>query len=146
MSDSIELPSASVENAATTVADRKAGHAKVWFGVAAFFAFVVVAMLLDNAGHLGTYTKSEALIGGVFWVGLFSTIGGLVVRRSRRARAAAARAASDPSLRWYLNGQLILAVDERGVAQPALAFPIHDQLRTMLTAIPQARATYTRPT
>ena len=132
--DSSPLPPESVAQCSTAMASRHKSVATVMFWLDGLFVAGVIAMLADRS-------KPDwvSLAGGMaFWVGLFSILAIRSVLKARKATALGARATSDRSLRWYLNGKMIVAASDTGAPLPDLSFKISSRLITVLTAVPRA--------
>jgi len=132
--DSSPLPPESVAQCSTAMASRHKSIATVMFWLDGLFVAGVIAMLADRSKP----DWGSLAAGMAFWVGLFSILAIRSVLKARKATALGARAASDRSLRWYLNGKMIVAASDTGAPLPDLSFKISSRLITVLTAVPRA--------
>ncbi len=132
--DSPSLPPESVAQCSTAMASRHKSVATVMFWLDGLFLAAAIAMLVDRKRP-----DWASLAGGMaFWVGLFSILAIWSMLKARKATERGKRAASDTSLRWYLNGNLIVAASDTGAPLPDLSFKITSRLITVLTAVPRA--------
>ncbi len=116
------------------MASRHKSVATIMFWLDGLFVAGVIAMLADRSKP-----DWASLAGGMaFWVGLFSILAIRSVLKARKATARAALATTDKSLRWYLNGKMIVAASAEGAPLPDLSFKISQRLVTVLTAVPRA--------
>lgn len=132
--DSAPLPSESVAQCATAMSSRHKSVATIFCWLDGLFIVAAIAMVLDNKRP-----DSASLAGGMaFWVGLFTILVVRSLMKARKSTNLGKRATSDPTLRWYLNGKMIVAATDQGAALPDLSFKITPRLITVLTAVPRA--------
>ncbi len=134
MSESIQLPAESVEQAATSVISSAKSSLAMMFWMDGLFVIAAIAILTRDAREFGTM-----LAGLGFW----AVVLGLVTRRPwkrvQTARAALLAVKTGRTLTWLLSDRLIVAVNERGIPQTELSFKIASGTRQLLLAVPTAR-------
>ncbi len=132
--DTAQLPPESVAQCATSMSSRHKSIATIFVWLDGLFAVAAVAMLLDR-----TRPDWGQLAGGMaFWVGLFTILTVWQLSKARKRTKLAKLAASDLSMRWYLNGKMIVGASQTGAPLPDVSFKITSGLVTVLTAVPRA--------
>jgi hypothetical protein len=132
--DSASLPPESVAQCTTAMASRHKSVATIMFWLDGLFAAGVIAMIADRKKP-----DWASLAGGMaFWVGLFSILAIRALLKARKVTALGKRATEDSSLRWYLNGKMVVGASATGAPLPDLSFKITQRLITVLTAVPRA--------
>jgi peptidoglycan/LPS O-acetylase OafA/YrhL len=125
---------------AQATARRERSMAIVLFVVAGVLALTMVSPWLDpnhkwkHPDHKpvgGLVVALAVLVGGPAWLGARR------VMATRRARSIGKRSA-EASFTWYLSGDLVVAVDDRGVPQPDLSLKVTKTMRQTLAAVPSA--------
>ena len=132
--DSAPLPSESVAQCATAMSSRHKSVATIFCWLDGLFAVAAIAMLIDRKRP-----DWASLAGGMaFWVGLFTILAVRQLMKARKMTNLGTRATSDPALRWYLNGKMIVCTSATGAPQVDMSFKITPRLITVLTAVPRA--------
>lgn len=133
MSESIQLPAESVEQAATSVISSGKSSLAMWFWMNGVFVLAAIAILLRETKDFGT------MLGGLaFWGVVLAFLTRRPWKRVKTARAAQL-AAKTERLTWLLSDRLIVAVNERNIPVADLSFKISRGTRQLLLAVPQAR-------
>jgi len=130
---SIPIPAERIPPIAKEVADAKKTYAILWWFGASLAALIAYGQR-DSSDH-----DAGSMVAGVaFWMVVLFGLGVRQWKIGRRA-AEAARRAEAPGTSFVLAGNLIVAIDERQISQPAASFKISGKHVTMLTALPTAQ-------
>ncbi len=134
MSESIQLPAESVEQAATSVISSGKSSLAMMFWMDGIFVVAATAILTREHKEFGTM-----LAGLGFWAVILGLLTRRPWKRVQSARAALLAAKTNRSLTWLLNERLIVAANERSIPLTELSFKIGRGTRQLLLAVPQAR-------
>lgn len=116
------------------MASRHKSVATIMIWLDGLFIAGVIAMIADRSKP-----DWASLAGGMaFWVGLFTLLAVRSLIKARKATKRAELATTDRSLRWYLNGKMIVAASADGAPLPDHSFKITQRLASVLTAVPRA--------
>lgn len=134
MSESIQLPAESVEQAATTVISAGKSSLAMMLWLDGLLVVTAIAILTREPKDFGS------MLGGLgFWAVIFALLTRRPWKRVKTARAALLAAKTNASLTWLLSDRLIVAVNERSIPLAELSFKIARGTRQLLLAVPQAR-------
>jgi hypothetical protein len=133
MSESIQLPAESVDQAATSVISAGKSSLAMMFWMDGIFVVAAIAILTKETRDFGT------MLGGLaFWAVVLAFLTRRPWKRVKTARAAQL-AAKSGQMTWLLSERLIVAVNERNIPLGELSFKIPRGTRQLLLAVPQAR-------
>ena len=132
--DHAQLPSESVAQCATSMSSRHKSIATIYLCLDGLFVISAIAMLADHKRP----DASTLAAGMAFWVGLLTILSVWQLSKARKRTRFAKLAASEPTMRWFLNGKMIVAASETGAPLPDKSFKITSGLLTVLTAVPRA--------
>ena len=143
--ESRPLPADVIPSIASSMSRRHRTIAILQFVVAGLLTLVLLSPYLDpdhHWKHPGHKPIAGTIVAIVIFAGGSALAGARRIMSMRLARRVA-QCATDPALKWFLNGNVIVAADERGVPRPDLSLVITKTLQLTLTAVPRATAVST---